>query len=42
MFREEILNILYLKIASWNIQAAHATQYTKNKQPNPKMGRRPK
>ena len=25
-----------------NIQAAHAAQYRKNKQPNPKMGRRPK
>ena len=25
-----------------NIQAAHAAQYQKNKQPNPKMGRRPK
>ena len=25
-----------------NIQAAHAAQYQKNKQPNPKMGRRPR
>ena len=25
-----------------NIQAAHAAQYQKNKQPNPEMGRRPK
>ena len=25
-----------------NILAAHAAQYQKNKQPNPKMGRRPK
>ena len=25
-----------------NIQAGHAAQYQKNKQPNPKMGRRPK
>ena len=25
-----------------NIQAAHATQYQKNKQPNQKMGRRPR
>ena len=25
-----------------NVQAAHAAQYQKNKQPNPKMGRRPK
>ena len=25
-----------------NLQAAHAAQYPKNKQPNPKMGRRPK
>ena len=25
-----------------NIQAAHAAQYQKNKQPHPKMGRRPK
>ena len=25
-----------------NIQAAHTVQYQKNKQPNPKMGRRPK
>ena len=25
-----------------NIQAAHAAQYQKNKQPNPKIGRRPK
>ena len=25
-----------------NLQAAHAAQYQKNKQPNPKMGRRPK
>ena len=25
-----------------NIQAAHAAPYQKNKQPNPKMGRRPK
>ena len=25
-----------------NIQAPHAAQYKKNKQPNPKMGRRPK
>ena len=25
-----------------NIQAAHAAQYLKNKQPNPKMGRRSK
>ena len=25
-----------------NIQAVHAAQYQKNKQPNPKMGRRPK
>ena len=25
-----------------NIQAAHAAQYQKNKQPNQKMGRRPK
>ena len=25
-----------------NIQAAHAAQYQKNKQPNPKMGRRSK
>ena len=25
-----------------NIQAAQAAQYQKNKQPNPKMGRRPK
>ena len=25
-----------------NIQAAHATQYQKNKQPNEKMGKRPK
>ena len=25
-----------------NLQAAHAAQYQKNKQPNPIMGRRPK
>ena len=25
-----------------NIQAAHAAHYQKNKQPNPKMGRKPK
>ena len=25
-----------------NLQAAHAAQYQKNKQPNPKMGRRSK
>ena len=25
-----------------DLQAAHAAQYQKNKQPNPKMGRRPK
>ena len=25
-----------------NLQTAHAAQYQKNKQPNPKMGRRPK
>ena len=25
-----------------NIQTAHITQQQKNKQPNPKMGRRPK
>ena len=25
-----------------NLQAAHAAQHPKNKQPNPKMGRRPK
>ena len=25
-----------------NLQAAHAAQYQKYKQPNPKMGRRPK
>ena len=25
-----------------NLQAAHAAQYQKNKQPNPKLGRRPK
>ena len=25
-----------------NIQAAHVAHYQKNKQPNPKMGRRPK
>jgi len=25
-----------------NIQAAHAAQYQKNKQPNQKMGRKPK
>ena len=25
-----------------NLQAAHAAQYQSNKQPNPKMGRRPK
>ena len=25
-----------------NLQAAHAAQYQKHKQPNPKMGRRPK
>ena len=25
-----------------NLQAAHAAQYQKNKQPNPKMSRRPK
>ena len=25
-----------------NLQATHAAQYQKNKQPNPKMGRRPK
>ena len=25
-----------------NIQAAHTTQYQKNKQPNQKMGKRPK
>ena len=25
-----------------NLQAAHAAQYQKNKQPNPKMGRTPK
>ena len=24
-----------------NLHAAHAAQYQKNKQPNPKMGRRP-
>ena len=30
------------KVNLQNIQAAHATQYQKNKQPNPKMGRRPK
>ena len=36
------------KLSNWqrinlqNLQAAHAAQYQKNKQPNPKMGRRPK
>ena len=30
------------RIKLQNIQAAHAAQYQKNKQPNPKMGRRPK
>ena len=30
------------KINLQNVQAAHAAQYQKNKQPNPKMGRRPK
>ena len=29
-------------LISKNIQAAHAAQYHKNKQPNPKMGGRPK
>ena len=35
---EKMLNITNLQ----NIQAAHAAQYQKNKQPDPKMGRRPK
>ena len=30
------------KINFQNIQAAHTAQYPKNKQPNPKVGRRPK
>ena len=30
------------RINHQNIQAAHAAQIKKNKQPNPKMGRRPK
>ena len=30
------------RISLQNIQAAHAAQYQKNKQPNPKMSRRPK
>ena len=30
------------RFISKNIQAAHAAQYHKNKQPNTKMGRRPK
>ena len=30
------------KINLQNLQAAHAAQYQKNKQPNPKMSRRPK
>ena len=30
------------KLNLQNLQAAHQTQYQKNKQPNPKMGRRPK
>ena len=30
------------KINLQNLHAAHAVQYQKNKQPNPKMGRRPK
>ena len=29
-------------LISKNIQAAHAAQYQKNKQPNPNTGRRPK
>ena len=29
-------------LISKNIQAAHAAQYDKKKQPDPKMGRRPK
>ena len=30
------------RIILQNLQGAHAAQYQKNKQPNPKMGRRPK
>ena len=30
------------RLISKNLQAAHAAQHQKNKQPNPKMGRRPK
>ena len=30
------------KDKSPKLQAAHAAQYEKNKQPNPKIGRRPK
>ena len=30
------------KVLIQNLQAAHIAQYQKNKQPNPKMGRRPK
>ena len=40
---EKMLQMKQLtKINLQNLQAAHATQYQKNKQPNPKMGRRPK
>ena len=31
-----------VRINLQNIQATHAAQYQKTKQPNPKMGRRPK
>ena len=40
---EKMLQMKQLtKINLQNLQAAHATQYQKNKQHNPKMGRRPK
>ena len=29
-------------ISLQNLQTAHAAQYQKNKQPNPRMGRKPK
>ena len=35
-------NAWHKRINLQNMQAAHAPQYQKNKQPNRKMGRRPK
>ena len=41
-WKKIIANERTVKINLQNIQAAHAAQYQKNKQPNQKVGRRPK